>query len=205
MLPESSASDPPPSPATIRCLHCDYDLRGLPGDPVRCPECGRHTSFEEYAERYVPRSKAGGYTILAAIVFASVWVMAAISFAAPLVAACGLLPSLLVWAVLINRVRGQAGGAQNWFRLSFRYQMLVSCMIVAFLGCVPLCILGIVLVMRLVDSSSFGRSASGFVEFVGGTLAIVLVTAASMTIMERASKAASSTYDRLSRCPPPDE
>ncbi len=29
-----------------QCPHCEYDLRGLPGDPARedviCPECGKH-------------------------------------------------------------------------------------------------------------------------------------------------------------------
>ena len=32
-----------PAPALDRdlyCLTCGYNLRGLSGDPVRCPECG---------------------------------------------------------------------------------------------------------------------------------------------------------------------
>lgn len=41
--------DPPPSPTfpesrtidfDLPCLECDYNLRGLSGDPIRCPECG---------------------------------------------------------------------------------------------------------------------------------------------------------------------
>lgn len=27
--------------ARARCPHCNYDLRGLPSDTIKCPECGR--------------------------------------------------------------------------------------------------------------------------------------------------------------------
>lgn len=29
------------------CLSCGYDLRGLQGDPIRCPECGRQNLVED--------------------------------------------------------------------------------------------------------------------------------------------------------------
>lgn len=35
----------------IYCLYCGYNLRGLSGDPRRCPECGR---FNEIAQMAVP-------------------------------------------------------------------------------------------------------------------------------------------------------
>jgi hypothetical protein len=45
--PESSSSvtQPPSAGETAidrdsRCMQCGYNLRGLFGDPVRCPECG---------------------------------------------------------------------------------------------------------------------------------------------------------------------
>ncbi|MFQ5461023.1 MAG: hypothetical protein ACE5E5_00175 [Phycisphaerae bacterium] len=29
------------------CLHCGYNLRGLSGDPRRCPECGRQSAVAD--------------------------------------------------------------------------------------------------------------------------------------------------------------
>jgi len=46
MVPnEHDRASPSPAPATadadLYCLSCGYNLRGLAGDPIRCPECGR--------------------------------------------------------------------------------------------------------------------------------------------------------------------
>ena len=45
----SPATDDQPS-EDLRCLQCFYCLRGLPGDPVRCPECGQESSLAELRE-----------------------------------------------------------------------------------------------------------------------------------------------------------
>ena len=33
----------------LYCLHCGYNLRGLSGDPRRCPECGQFSPLGEAA------------------------------------------------------------------------------------------------------------------------------------------------------------
>lgn len=34
-------------PEDIFCLHCGYNLRGLPGDPIQCPECGGRSELRD--------------------------------------------------------------------------------------------------------------------------------------------------------------
>ncbi|MBN2447614.1 MAG: hypothetical protein JXO22_12850, partial [Phycisphaerae bacterium] len=38
----------PSVPSSFLCLHCGYDLRGLTGDPLTCPECGQDTPVFGY-------------------------------------------------------------------------------------------------------------------------------------------------------------
>lgn len=45
----------------IRCIHCDYDLRGLAGDPVRCPECGEYSLWSDSATRMWYRGAEAGW------------------------------------------------------------------------------------------------------------------------------------------------
>jgi hypothetical protein len=42
--PQAGSKPAPPDPSTdidLYCLYCGYNLRGLSGDPRRCPECGK--------------------------------------------------------------------------------------------------------------------------------------------------------------------
>ena len=49
--------DEPTSPAVSRddrdlyCLQCGYNLRGLSGDPRRCPECGHMNPLGDIERR----------------------------------------------------------------------------------------------------------------------------------------------------------
>jgi len=36
-----------PQDRRLRCLACDYPLWGLPGDPIRCPECGTQNGLAD--------------------------------------------------------------------------------------------------------------------------------------------------------------
>ncbi|MBN2447615.1 MAG: hypothetical protein JXO22_12855 [Phycisphaerae bacterium] len=41
----------------LECLHCGYSLRGLPGDPIRCPECGTDVPVAGYAQAWHAQSR----------------------------------------------------------------------------------------------------------------------------------------------------
>ncbi len=64
--PRAIASDAVPVAIDIACPGCDYNLRGLPGPVVDCPECGLQSDVPELAARQwnKPWYKAPGFNTL---------------------------------------------------------------------------------------------------------------------------------------------
>ncbi|MGH8629185.1 MAG: hypothetical protein ACREU7_00265 [Burkholderiales bacterium] len=44
--------------ADLFCLQCGYNLRGLSGDPIRCPECGRVHDIGAWYDEYCRQIRA---------------------------------------------------------------------------------------------------------------------------------------------------
>lgn len=45
--PPTITTQTPPDCDDTHCLRCGYNLRGLPGDPIRCPECGHDNTVAD--------------------------------------------------------------------------------------------------------------------------------------------------------------
>jgi len=97
----------------LYCLECGYNLRGLSGDPVRCPECFSEASQQDlrYPLRLIRRRARGLHLIgLASLVLflASIVSLLCISRIA-----AAALPLLFATLVAFRRVSRAAPG---WFR-----------------------------------------------------------------------------------------
>lgn len=195
--PNSGASTP-----TIRCLHCDYDLRGLPGDPIRCPECGKYTSYAQFAARHVRPSNAGLYSTWAAMVFPVVCLSMLISIASPACVLCGLLPMLILWLMLIRGVRRHAGGSPTWYALFLKHQLAVLPLMLAMLACVPVCVGAVVLVIRLLDATSLPHGTRELTAAALCTIAVGLVATGFLAIVDRLGNVARGLFERLNQCAP---
>lgn len=58
-MPSGPAPSGSPQPGPVietdaLCRRCDYNLRGLAGDPVRCPECGQVNSLADLLDIVTP-------------------------------------------------------------------------------------------------------------------------------------------------------
>lgn len=147
-----SARGAKPIDHDLYCLSCRYNLRGLSGDPVRCPECGEqnprldaHVSPEQVAEQTRQIKRLLG---LAALAFLPGLALAALGTAAIYVSGgqegCLWCPGLLGYGLLAyawlglqhfrTQCRGQRGwlGAAIWFwTIKFTALLLVLVPIVA--------------------------------------------------------------------------
>jgi hypothetical protein len=105
----------------LRCLSCRYPLRGLNGDIVTCPECGRaHNVANIIANRWRGRwYRAPGFNLLATPLLAAVGWCLVIALASVLaqhsddflhiVAWIASAVAILVWIALIGRVVDRFG------------------------------------------------------------------------------------------------
>jgi hypothetical protein len=141
--PESP--NPPSQPASdaaididLYCLHCGYNLRGLSGDPVRCPECGYRNPRgdvelpADQIRRQLRRMETAPAVSVAGLIF---MLLAAVPAAAVLIAkpqgtwapAClEVFASVggIVWLIGIFRFRGSCLRRPGWFAVLLRYQLV---------------------------------------------------------------------------------
>lgn len=125
----------------VPCLDCGYNLRGLPGDPRRCPECGLVNPVlvdvpESLIQKHlwhlnrVPMACVGG---------AVVGVLVGLPAVALAVGHRGGLSLLLFaaipWAAGLWHFRRACGGRRGWARDFAEYQLVGLAMMFFLIAC----------------------------------------------------------------------
>ena len=119
--------------ADLYCLECGYNLRGLSGDPVRCPECGNFNPVAlievpaEAIRRQLRRMEsAPTYSVVGMLLTALTAIPVAFLISGePLSLACPLIPlfiGLLLWIGGVARLRGSCLGKPGWLAALLRFQ-----------------------------------------------------------------------------------
>ncbi len=151
------------------CPQCGYNLRGLPGDPIRCPECGEASSLEGLAVpapliraalrgmEHAPTRCVAGSVGLAVMLPLFAWG----GSEGRVVAMLGMIVFGVLWAV------GYQGACSAFRKDEFRRWILIEFHVIALIFVVPF---GLSPVFQL----------AGFWERFGPELVIVIP--ASMAI-----------------------
>jgi hypothetical protein len=170
----------------LHCLTCGYNLRGLAGDPIRCPECG---SLNPVGDVEIPapvisaqlrRMETGPAICVAAALFGVPLLTAFVSTlcfrpsAAPAAfVSCltvSLLLALIAWLVGVWRFRSSCLGRPGWLGALLRYHLwgsLWSGLVAGVMGG------GAVLLWPL-KIGLYGAPSNGL--FLGGMLVLFIVT-----------------------------
>jgi len=137
-------AEPPTIEFDLPCLKCNYNLRGLSGDPLRCPECGhvnllRGMSIPE--DMLAARLRRMEGSLLACVgglhfaapfqfIFWVIVVVEAISGSPPVdlaqVLVCVGIPAfvpLLMWIGSVLMFRASCQAKPGWVRLLARYHL----------------------------------------------------------------------------------
>ncbi len=123
MLPQQSIP--------FRCIHCDYDLRGLAGESVRCPECGKDTSAALYSSSIERKATNAAHAALNTALFLLPMCIFAAPLSLPRFGACMAIPFAFfalgwvreVW-VAMRFVRTQTGA---WMNLIVTTAACIAC------------------------------------------------------------------------------
>ncbi len=143
MCAEQPDNEPaPPDDLTdvdLYCLHCGYNLRGLSGDPRRCPECGNMIplgqgtlpepvvatelkSMGESIERYAMPWCLGGVLAAAWGFVAALLTRNAGDYV--LIAAISGIVVLGLWLFCLRAFRASCRGRRGWGALAVQYNVL---------------------------------------------------------------------------------
>jgi hypothetical protein len=151
--PQPSASAHPPTdpqtPATtpdnidLYCLNCGYNLRGLSGDPRRCPECGHLNPMgdlelpAEIISRQLRKMETWPAVCVTAVLLAGASLVASMSVLAmvteivgfdevmPMLffSSAGVLLPMIVWLVGVRRFRKSCMRKPGWAGTLWRYHL----------------------------------------------------------------------------------
>lgn len=161
----------------LYCLSCGYNLRGLPGDPRRCPECGAFNSLQELLiparliRTYLRKMESAPAVCVAAIVLPTICLLLTVAlnlsmkYFDPLtylvsVAAAALAP--WVWRTNARRFRESCLDRAGWREALWLYHV----------RSLPLCLL--VAVMIMIGTLLPGMSGSGARGMFGAQMLVWL-------------------------------
>jgi hypothetical protein len=126
----------------LYCLRCGYNLRGLSGDPRRCPECGNPNSVSRST---MPESLVGAelrrmakswemslmsWSLAGALLSAGGSVVVLVEDEGPdaillvAVLAVAAVLSFRVWTLCLDNLRSCCGGRPGWRGLAAKYNAL---------------------------------------------------------------------------------
>lgn len=130
-----------PEDANLYCLNCGYNLRGLSGDPRRCPECGHLNPLgdlelpAEMISRQLRRMETAPTvcvgTALALSVYLLLTVYAVVSSPRDLglrmtLSCCWMMPiliALVIWVSSVRSFRASCGAKPGWQRILWHYHL----------------------------------------------------------------------------------
>ncbi len=160
------------------CLECGYNLRGLAGDPKRCPECFHLNPINELSvtakeiNRQLGRLETGPTCCVAAFVAIALGVLAIIRGGWEL-SLLMFLAAVALWVGGAGSFSDSCGGRPGWFRALVRFQMYGLGIMVIGLG-LPGAVFGVVF-QRFARADITGWMACCLVVPLSAGLPFVLV------------------------------
>ncbi|MBI5863919.1 MAG: hypothetical protein HZB38_05325 [Planctomycetes bacterium] len=190
-----------PVDSSIRCLHCDYSLRGLDGDPIRCPECGQITMRAEADVRRRRLRIAHDKALFSAAFLTLGLVVAAVAIFNPPAFACACVLAI-PWLITTTNVARMLRFRRGWAAAYAKHQLLLVAAAFAVLalifGLIPL-----LLILTVALSTRLPQNAVGAIlGLLAGVAVCIPLAALLLRVADRCDRAAMRSFDRFLRGEP---
>jgi len=123
--PSTTESDAPLD-IDLYCLNCGYNLRGLPGDPVRCPECFHENARadllcppDEVQRRVRRMHRYADFCVVISFLFVASLIGAAAA-REPACLVCGILALPMAWGICVTHFKNACLSEPGWSRTLLR-------------------------------------------------------------------------------------
>src|SRR5262245_5051728 len=135
-----TTSNPPPLDRDLFCVHCGYNLRGLSGDPVRCPECGFHNAVAimevpaaEITGQLKRMESAPAYSFALLLVLLAGFALQPVAlgvFRAIMPCAIVLFAGLILFPYALYRARQSCRAQPGWLLAMLAYYLFGALMMI---------------------------------------------------------------------------
>jgi hypothetical protein len=190
----------------LYCLHCGYNLRGLSGDPRRCPECGNINPMGDLElpaaliSEQLKRMETNPVLCVAAVFFGSpllVMLVFAVLDGCRLdeIASCEVVPAfaaVVVWSIGATGFKNSCGARPGWLGVLWLYHLcaLLLCAGVAGLFLAPM------ILQDLVGRNSWFSDAPAILPMVIILVGLILLIGVAGRWVHHRLKAAMEPLQR---------
>lgn len=177
----------------LYCLTCGYNLRGLYGDPVRCPECGELNDLgtaaipAEFIRRGLREMETAptSCTAFALMIAACLPFILLARWPVPIYATAALVALVVAWASGYREMKNRYHDQPGWHRILIEFHLAAVLCTIAIPAVITVCIIKGYRLYRVPEAVWIGAGVLWVPCFIWGLRIYYSSTRKRIAVMQR--------------------